>query len=111
MLFGGETSDQVLVPHQPEKSLIIAAVEWSDPNYEMPPKKNDRLTQEQVQWIRKWIKSGAPWPDEETQTRHRLKERSKKVTDEGILIETSGGQSEDWTYRRYQKEDLSLIHI
>lgn len=106
MLFGGETSDRVLVPYHSEKSLLITAMQWSDPEYEMPPKENDRLSQEQIKWVRKWIELGAPWPDEKTQAKHRQEERSKEITEEGVLLETSGGLSEDWTYRRYQKEDL-----
>ena len=30
MLLGGETSDKVLVPGHPEKSLIMTAIEWKD---------------------------------------------------------------------------------
>ena len=30
MLYGGETSEEVLVPGHPEKSLIMTAIEWKD---------------------------------------------------------------------------------
>jgi hypothetical protein len=106
MLFGGETSEKVLVPGHPEKSLIMTAIQWKEEDYEMPPKENDRLTDEQIGWIRRWIKLGAPWPDQATQKRYLLEERSKPVTDEGILVKTSGGISDEWTYRRYKPEDV-----
>ena len=51
MLNGGETSDKVLVPSHPEKSLIVKAIEWLDSDYEMP-QENDRLTAKQIQSIR-----------------------------------------------------------
>jgi hypothetical protein len=106
MLFGGETSEEVLVPGHPEKSLIMTAIEWKDEEYEMPPKENDRLTEKQIDWIRQWIKLGAPWPDQETRQKYLIEERVKPLTEEGILIQTSGGLSDDWTYRRYPPEDL-----
>ena len=30
----------------------------------MPPKEADKLTAEQIGWIKDWIVGGAPWPDE-----------------------------------------------
>jgi len=106
MLLGGETSDKVLVPGHPDQSLIMTAIEWKDEDYEMPPKENDRLNPEQVGWIRKWIKLGAPWPDQATRKKYLDEERTKPLTDEGILVKTSGGLSEEWTYRRYKPEDM-----
>jgi len=106
MLFGGETSEKVLVPEHPDESLIMTAIEWKDEDYEMPPKENDRLSPEQVGWIRKWIKLGAPWPDQATRKKYLDEERTKPLTDEGILVKTSGGLSDEWTYRRYKPEDM-----
>ncbi|MEK9773412.1 MAG: PSD1 and planctomycete cytochrome C domain-containing protein, partial [Opitutae bacterium] len=106
MLFGGETSEHVLVPGNPSKSLMLTAIEWKDPDYEMPPKENDRLSVEQIEYVRKWIKLGAPWPDEGTQKRILLAERSRPITEEGMIVKTSGGLADEWTYRRYKPEDL-----
>ena len=106
MLLGGETSDKVLVPGHPDESLVMTAIEWKDEDYEMPPKENDRLSPQQVGWIRKWIKLGAPWPDQATRKKYLDEERAKPLTDDGILVKTSGGLSDDWTYRRYKPEDM-----
>jgi len=106
LLKGGETADDVLVPFHPEKSLLLTAIEWKDEDYEMPPKENDRLTEKQIAQVRRWIKLGAPWPNKERQKKHVLAERSKERTEDGVILKTSGGLSEDWTYRRYKDEDV-----
>ena len=106
ILLGGETSEKVLVPGKPEKSLLLKAIQWNDPNYEMPPKENDRLSKKQIEWVRQWIKLGAPWPDSKIQKKYLIEERSKLNTEDGIILKTSGGLSDDWTYRRYKPEDI-----
>src|SRR5919197_1464018 len=58
-LRGGESGDPAIVPGKPEESTLYKAVRWD--GLEMPPKKNDRLTKEQVELIRQWIAAGAPW--------------------------------------------------
>jgi hypothetical protein len=106
ILLGGETSEKVLVPGKPEKSLLLKAIQWNDPNYEMPPKENDRLSKKQIEWVRQWIKLGAPWPDSKIQKKYLIEERSKLNTEDGIILKTSGGLSDEWTYRRYKPEDI-----
>ena len=100
MLRGGETSQKVLVPGKASESLLYLAVTWTDPDYEMPPKANDRLSEAQTWWIRDWIDGDAPWPEEE-----RI-EAILKAQSEGIIVATSGGLSEDWDRRRYKPENL-----
>lgn len=100
MLKGGEHSDKVLVPGNAQASDLYLAVTWENEDLEMPPKENDRLTQEQTWFVRDWINGGAPWPDEE---------RVAQIVEEfagGVMVETSGGLSEDWTNRRYGEENL-----
>ena len=71
-LKGGEFIDNLLVPGDPEKSFLMTVIKWEDSDYEMPPKENDRLNEEQIAHIETWIKNGAPWPDEESQKTIRL---------------------------------------
>ncbi len=101
MLRGGETSDRVLVPGAAMDSLLYAAVTWSDPSYEMPPKENDRLTPKQTEYLRDWINAGAPWPGDD-----ELAALIADADQDGIQMTTSGGLSDDWTRRRYRAEDL-----
>ena len=106
ILIGGETSDRVLIPGDPGGSLLLSAVKWLDPDYEMPPKENDRLSNKQVNWVQQWIALGAPWPDLAIQKKYWAEERAKIITEEGEIVDTSGGLSDEWTYRRYKPEDL-----
>lgn len=104
LLRGGESEVPSIVPGKPDEGTLVAAIAWEA--YEMPPKENDRLTEEQVQWFREWIKHGAPWPDEQTQQGYRDEEAKRGVTDEGMIFATSGGASDEWSNRRYRREDL-----
>ncbi len=107
LLAGGETfSTEVLVPGDAAKSFLMTSIRWADPDFEMPPKENDRLTEQQIAMVARWIGAGAPWPDAERQMAIREDEKSRKITEDGVLVETSGGLGDDWTYRRYQPEDL-----
>jgi len=107
LLAGGEAfGGDILVPGAAEKSFLMDAIRWEDPEYEMPPKENDRLSEEQIWAVRDWINAGAPWPDDETQA--AIVEASTKeiVNEDGMLVATSGGLSDAWTYRRYQPEAI-----
>ena len=104
ILKGGESEEPALIPGKPEQSPLYKAILWD--GLEMPPKENDRLTEQQIADIRNWISAGAPWPDDK-----RLKEIIRTTADkwsvaDGIQVETSGGLSEDWTNRKYKPEDL-----
>ena len=77
MLFGGETSNKIIIPHQPDESLLITAIQWQDPDYEMPPKENDRLSAQQISWFKEWIELGAPWPEINVQEKIKLAERTQ----------------------------------
>ncbi len=101
LLRGGESGEPALVPGQPDDSLLYRAVRWDD--LEMPPKENDRLSEEQVSFIHDWIAADAPWPDEETVARIR---RQAWDTADGVTVATSGGLSDEWTSRRYDPENL-----
>ena len=108
MLKGGESEEASLVPGKPLASpLYLAATREHEEDWSaMPPKENDKLTADQLAVLKRWIDLGAPWPDAKKQARYIAEERAKPVTAEGVLVKTSGGTSEDWTYRRYKPEDV-----
>jgi hypothetical protein len=59
-LQGGERGP-ALLPGEPEESLLIRAIAYSDPDLQMPPRT--RLQPQVVEDFQHWIKLGAPWPD------------------------------------------------
>ena len=60
VLKGGETGPAV-VPGDPEKSLLIKAVRYTDADLQMPP-KGSKLSDEQIADLEAWVKMGAPDP-------------------------------------------------
>jgi cytochrome c553 len=58
ILKGGDSGPAV-VPHEPDRSLLIRAVRYLD-EPKMPPKQ--RLSPAQVGALEQWVASGAPWP-------------------------------------------------
>ncbi|MCA9037909.1 MAG: hypothetical protein KDA91_22435 [Planctomycetaceae bacterium] len=104
LLKGGESGEASLVPGNPAESILYQAVLWE--GYEMPPKENDRLSPGQIATIERWIKAGAPWPDEAVQARYREEANQMAVTEDGVKFTTSGGTSAEWSNRRYQLDDL-----
>jgi hypothetical protein len=59
LLKGGDTGPAIL-PGDPEKSLLIRALQYKDETLQMPPKK--RLPDEVVNDFVAWVKAGAPYP-------------------------------------------------
>ncbi|MCA9088291.1 MAG: hypothetical protein KDA90_06595, partial [Planctomycetaceae bacterium] len=60
-LAGGD-SGTVIVPGEPESSLLIKYVSGDDPDRLMPP-NGDNLTVDQIGVLTAWIQQGAEWPD------------------------------------------------
>ncbi|MGZ8920408.1 MAG: DUF1549 domain-containing protein, partial [Limisphaerales bacterium] len=60
VLLGGDNGPAI-VPGDPEKSRLIKAVRYNDPNLQMPP-KDKKLSSEQIADLETWIKMGAPDP-------------------------------------------------
>ncbi len=60
ILAGGKTSP-ALVPGNPDKSLLIQAVRYTDPDLQMPP-KNRKLAADQIALLEEWVQRGAPDP-------------------------------------------------
>ena len=105
---GGESGERAIVPGQPEKSPLFLSVtrqhlkEWEA----MPPKEADRLSAEQVGWIREWIAGGAPWPDAARTAEITKAHGSLWAAEDGSAVKTSGGLSSDWSNRKYKPEAL-----
>ena len=64
LLAGGDTGASI-VPGNPEESLLIKAISYSDPDLQMPPNKGEskKLSDAQIATLTDWVKRGAPWPE------------------------------------------------
>src|SRR5271156_931197 len=66
ILSGGD-SGPAIVPLDPDNSLLIKAVRYSDKELQMPP-KDKRLPQAQIEALTQWVKMGAPDPRVDSNT-------------------------------------------
>lgn len=55
----GGDSGPALIPGAPDKSLLIKAVRYADPDLQMPP-KGERLSSAEVATLVSWVQRGAP---------------------------------------------------
>ena len=107
LLKGGESEESALVPGKAMTSPLYLAVtraheaDWSA----MPPKENDKLSAEQIGYIKEWITAGAPWPDAKRVVAI-LKEADPWGETDGVMVKTSGGLDAGWTNRKYDPQKL-----
>lgn len=104
LLTGGESGDPSIVPGFPDRSPLFSSILWE--GSEMPPKENDRLTKKETDYFSQWIEAGAPWPNAKRQREIQELEWAVRENKDGVIVETSGGTSDDWTYRRYKPGDI-----
>src|SRR2546426_8759389 len=62
VLKGGNSGQPAIRPGDPDNSLLIKAIRYSDPKLQMPPA--GQLRPEQVKDFEAWVKMGAPDPRE-----------------------------------------------
>jgi len=60
---GGESGQQGIVPGKPDKSEVIRRTMSLDKSDRMPP-EGAHLSKQQIDLLRRWIETGANWPDE-----------------------------------------------
>lgn len=58
---GGDTGEEAIVPGDADNSPLIQYIRGDDPDFVMPP-EGERLTEQQVQRMVRWVEQGAPWP-------------------------------------------------
>ncbi|MCA9081220.1 MAG: PSD1 domain-containing protein [Planctomycetaceae bacterium] len=108
---GGESGEPSLVAGKPEQSPFWLAVTREDDAWSaMPPKEAERLTDEQLAWVRDWITTGAAWPSTERQRELEAEYADKWSTEDGVTVATSGGLSDEWTLRKYDSASLWAYH-
>lgn len=67
MLKGGDSGLPTIVPGNAEKSYLIEVIKHLDPDVMMPPDE-DKIPDDEIQRIAKWIDEGAFWPGQMDET-------------------------------------------
>ncbi len=92
---GGEGGPAV-TPGDPSKSLLITAIQYTDKDLQMPPKKDGKkLPDEQIADLVAWVKMGAPDP--------RVGKAHKKLT--GLSAEARA----HWAYQPVKKPAIPAV--
>lgn len=106
-LKGGDSEEPSLVPGKPDQSPVYLASTRQHDNWEpMPPKEADKLTSDQLRWIKDWIVGGAPWPDAAKAREIAKANADKWSAEDGISLKNIGGLSAEWSNRKYKPESL-----
>jgi cytochrome c553 len=77
MLTGGDRGP-VLVPGQPDKSLLVKVIGYND-DLQMPPSK--KLPAQKIADLTQWIQMGAPWPGGEPIASSTIRRGEFQITD------------------------------
>ena len=84
LLKGGIGDDdkpvKVVEPGNPEKSLIIEAVNYKNEDIQMPPpkkKESRKLSDEQIKDLTEWVKLGAPYGDKAVEAVKKAEDAAK----------------------------------
>jgi mono/diheme cytochrome c family protein len=104
---GGASGEPLVIPGKAEQSPLFLAVsreseQWSA----MPPKETEKLTPQQLLWLKTWIEQSAPWPDADRIEEIRQQHAEVWSREDGVQLTTSGGLSEEWTKRTYEPAGL-----
>ncbi|MFM7606787.1 MAG: PSD1 and planctomycete cytochrome C domain-containing protein, partial [Prosthecobacter sp.] len=83
---GGDSGPSI-VPGKPEKSRLIEAVRYTNPDMEMPPKA--KLQESEIDVLEEWVKRGAPDPRE-------MVAEAKEMKKTGVDVEEG---RKHWAYQ------------
>ena len=94
ILKGGK-SGPVIIPNQPDASLLLRAVRYKDPDLKMPP-KGKKLTAEQIAVLEGWVQMGAPVPSTSSNTA-------------AGLIDIARARATHWAFQPVDKPSLPPV--
>jgi hypothetical protein len=98
----GGDNGPAIVPGNPEKSLLVKAVRYTDPDLQMPP-KGEKLSDAQINDLVTWVKMGAP--DPRTSPPPPL---IANVISNGA-VEYSGGSKDHWAFKPITRPALPSV--
>ncbi|MFM9961893.1 MAG: DUF1549 domain-containing protein, partial [Planctomycetaceae bacterium] len=58
---GGGDRGAAIVPGDVDKSLLVKAISFRDPDFQMPPKQ--KLSDKEIATLTNWVQAGAAWPE------------------------------------------------
>jgi len=109
LLKGGNTGPAV-VPGNPEKSLLITAVRYTDADLQMPP-KGKKLSDEQIADLEAWVKMGAPDPRIATVAQKAWKDSGKDWWAWQPLTKPSVPEAKDKTWVQTPVDNFILAKL
>jgi hypothetical protein len=109
VLKGGDTGPAI-VPGDPENSLLVKAVRYTDPDLQMPP-KDKRLPDNVIGDLVAWIKMGAPDPREATLAQKAWADSSKTHWSWQPLTKPSVPEVKDPTWAKTPIDDFVLAKL
>lgn len=89
-----------------ESPLYQAATRQNDDWSKMPSKEAERLSAQQLIWLRDWISLGAVWVSNEKKRELEEEYASQWSAEDGIRVNTSKGLDDNWTTRKYDPAGL-----
>ena len=99
VLKGGENG-AIVSFDEPERSPLIRAVRRDDPERKMPPDDEEKLSEEQIAALVRWIGDGVPWSSEFI----------APLTDENPVVRAFGGQRLDlWSLQPVRRPDVPQV--
>ncbi len=93
----GGDSGAAIVPHDPDKSRLIEAVRYTNPDLQMPPK--NRLSAVEIETLEKWVAMGAPDPRNDV-------EADSGPAPTGMSIEAG---REFWSFRPISSPEVPYV--
>jgi len=107
LLKGGESGKPSVVAGSPAASPLVLSIERAHEDWEpMPPKQADKLTSEQIGWVRDWIAGGAALPDARRIEAIAREHRETWQAEDGMTMPSGGGLNPSWDARRYKPEAM-----
>ena len=78
LISGGESFGRAVEPGKPDNSILINAINHRE--LTMPPE--EKLTQDQIDDLTRWVQMGAPWPGIDADTLIATRKEKREITDE-----------------------------
>jgi hypothetical protein len=95
VLKGGKTGPAI-VPGQPDKSLLITAIRYTDADLQMPP-KGEKLAEGDIANLVAWVQMGAPDPRSGTESASARKKASRP--------------SDHWSFRPVVRPEVPRVKV